>query len=522
MLKKLCAIRLWLFLDALMGSGKRRGGMRVLYGFLLLYCVVVFGTLFGLLFWALRPLADVGLAWLYFALVGLLSTGLSFAGSVFMTQHQLYDAQDNQLLLSLPIRPGAVLGSRMLVLYLFDLLLGAVVLVPAAAVFGGGMGLALRTLLALVLLPLLPLCLSCMFGWLIGLLTARMRHKNLLSVALTLLFLAAYFLAYAKANAAIQALLANSQAVAGAVQGALYPFYLFGQGMAGAWWALLLFFLGVCVVFALACWVLSKTFIRIATAPKKVARRAWRAERLRVGSVGGALLRKELGRFFGSSVYLLNAGIGALLLLVGAGFLVVKQEDVRAVAAQLGGLPADVLPAGAVMALCFLGSTVDLTACSVSMEGKALWLVKSLPVTAWEIFRAKLLAHLAVALPPLLLCSGIAIWVLRPSLPMGTAMVLTPAAYAVCNAAVGLAVNLRLPKLDWDSETQAVKQSAAAMISVLGAMGVTALLSVPYFIWMDTLSAPVYFFAWAAALAVGTAFCLRWLYHRGAVCWEAL
>ena len=56
MLKTLCAIRLRLFFDALTGSGRRRKSMGVLYGALLIYCVVVFGGLFGMLFWALRPL----------------------------------------------------------------------------------------------------------------------------------------------------------------------------------------------------------------------------------------------------------------------------------------------------------------------------------------------------------------------------------------------------------------------------------------------------------------------------------
>ena len=160
MLKMLCAIRLRLFLGALTGGGKRRRGVGALYGFLLVYCVAVFGFLFGMLFRALRPLGEMGLEWLYFALAGILSTGLSFAGSVFMTQQQLYDAQDNQLLLSLPIPPMAVLGSRMLVLYLYDLLLGAMVLVPAAIACGGGGGLALRTLAAAVLLcgPVQALC----------------------------------------------------------------------------------------------------------------------------------------------------------------------------------------------------------------------------------------------------------------------------------------------------------------------------------------------------------------------------
>lgn len=522
MLKRLCAIRLRLLLDALTGSGRHRRGMRVLYGFLLLYCVVVFGGLFGLLFWALRPLAEAGLSWLYFALAGILSAGLAFAGSVFMTQQQLYDAQDNQLLLSLPIRPAVVLGSRMLVLYLFDLLLGAVVLVPAVVVYGGTGTFVLRAMLSLVLLPLLPLCLSCFFGWLIGLLTARMRYKNLFSVVLTLLFLGGYLLIYARANAAIQAILLNSQAVAQAVRGFLYPFYLFGMGMAGELRDLLLFFLGTLLLFALVYWILSRTFLHIATAPKKVARRAWRAEELRAGSVGGALLRKELGRFFGSSVYLLNAGIGALLMLVGAAALVVKRADLLEAAGEIGALNPDLLPAVAIFIICFCCGTVDLTTSSISLEGKNLWILKSLPVTPREILRAKLLAHLAVCLPPLLVCAGTAVWVLRPSLAMGTLLVLTPAAFAAFIAVTGLAVNLRLPKLDWDSETQAVKQSAASMISVLGGMAVTVLLAIPYFIWMDTLTAAVYFAAWAVVLALAAALCLRWLYRRGSACWEAL
>ena len=522
MLKKLCAIRLRLFLEALAGSGKHRRGMWILYGFLMVYCVAVFGGLFGLLFWSLRPLAAAGLAWLYFALAGILATGLSFAGSVFMTQQQLYDAKDNQLLLSLPISPMAVLGSRMLILYLFDLMLGAVVLVPAVAVYGSGGGFTLRAVLAAVLLPLFPLSLSCFFGWLIGLLTARMRRKNLFSVALSLLFLAAYLLLYTRVNAAIQAILRNSQTVAEAVRGFLYPFYLFGLGMAGDGWALGVFLAGTAAVFALVCWVLSRTFIRIATAPRRVARRAWRVEELRGGSAGGALVKKELGRFFGSSTYLLNAGIGALLMLIAAGFLVVKGRGMGAMADQLTGATPDLLPAMAVVILCFLAGEVDLSTSSISLEGRTLWLMKSLPLAPWEIFRAKLLAHLAVCLPPLLLCEGAAIWALRPAPAMGALLVVTPLAFAVCKAAAGLAINLRLPKLDWDNEAQPVKQSAASMIAVLGAMGVTAVLAVPCFVLAGRMNLTVYFSAWTAALLLAAALCLLWLKKRGAERWTAL
>ena len=522
MLKKLCAIRLRLFLDALMGNGKRRRSVGVLYGFLLVYCAAVFGFLFGMLFWALRPLMEGELAWLYFALAGILATGLSFAGSVFMTEQQLYDARDNQLLLSLPISPAAVLGSRMLVLYCYNLFLGALVLVPAAVVCGMGGAFAFRALAAVLLLPLPALALSCFFGWLVGLLTARMRHKNLFSVVLTLLFLAGYLVLYARANAAIQAILTNRQAVAEAVRGFLYPFYLFGMGMAGAWGMLLLFFLGAALLFALVCWVLSRTFIHIATAPKRVVRRAWRAEELRAGSAGRALVKKELGRFFGSSVYLLNAGIGALLMAIAAVALVAKGNDVAAMMAQMGQMPPELLPAMAILALCFCSGMVDLTASSVSMEGKNLWLIKSLPVTPWQIFRAKLSAHLLVCLPPLLLCAGAAVWALRLSPAAGAVVVLTPAAFAVCNAAAGLVINLRLPKLDWDSETQPVKQSAASMAAVLGSMGVTAVLAVPCFLLTGRMDFVGYFSAWTAVFLLSAGLCLLWLKKRGEAVWEAL
>ena len=522
MLKKLCAIRLRLFLDALMGNGKRRRSVGVLYGFLLVYCAAVFGFLFGMLFWALRPLMEGELAWLYFALAGILATGLSFAGSVFMTEQQLYDARDNQLLLSLPISPAAVLGSRMLVLYCYNLFLGALVLVPAAVVCGMGGAFAFRALAAVLLLPLPALALSCFFGWLVGLLTARMRHKNLFSVVLTLLFLAGYLVLYARANAAIQAILTNRQAVAEAVRGFLYPFYLFGMGMAGAWGMLLLFFLGAALLFALVYWVLSRTFLHIATAPKRVAHRAWRAEELRAGSAGRALVKKELGRFFGSSAYLLNAGTGALLLVIAAAALVVKREDVAALADQLAPQFPELPPILAVLALCFCSGMVDLTASSISLEGKNLWLLKSLPVAPWDIFRAKLSAHLIVCLPPLLLCAGAAIWVLRPTPAVGAVVVLTPAAFAVCNAAAGLVINLRLPKLDWDSEAQPVKQSAASMAAVFGMMGVTAALAVPCFLLAGRLNFVGYFSAWTAAFLLSAGLCLLWLKKRGKAMWEAL
>ena len=93
---------------------------------------------------------------------------------------------------------------------------------------------------------------------------------------------------------------------------------------------------------------------------------------------------------------------------------------------------------------------------------------------------------------------------------------------AVCNAAAGLVINLRLPKLDWDSEAQPVKQSAASMAAVFGMMGVTAALAVPCFLLAGRLNFVGYFSAWTAAFLLSAGLCLLWLKKRGKAMWEAL
>ena len=62
MLKMLCAVRLRLLLDAVMGGGRRRRsrGMAVVYAALLIYMVVVLSGMFALGFSVLLPLADMG------------------------------------------------------------------------------------------------------------------------------------------------------------------------------------------------------------------------------------------------------------------------------------------------------------------------------------------------------------------------------------------------------------------------------------------------------------------------------
>ena len=250
MLKLLCAVRLRLLLDAVMGGNRRRRsrGMAAVYAALLIYLVVALGGMFALGFSALQPLADMGLGWLYFALAGIAAVVLAAGSTILMAQSQLYDAKDNELLLSLPIAPGVVLASRTLALFAMDLLIVLVVLVPAGVVFWhgqpGGLPGSFALALGILAVSLLALSLGCLFGWLIGLLTARLRRRNLMTVLLSLILLAAYFYGYFRINALLQTILLSGAVLAERVRLFLWPFYAFGMGLEGNW-GLLLAFLAV-------------------------------------------------------------------------------------------------------------------------------------------------------------------------------------------------------------------------------------------------------------------------------------
>lgn len=89
------------------GSKKKSTGRAVLVAILFIYIIGCFFFMFGGMFYALaQPLAALGIQWFYFALAGIVAAALCFIGSVFMAQQQLFNAKDNELLLSMPIPPA--------------------------------------------------------------------------------------------------------------------------------------------------------------------------------------------------------------------------------------------------------------------------------------------------------------------------------------------------------------------------------------------------------------------------------
>ncbi len=496
-----------------------------------MYALLVVGFLGGLFaFLAVTlcaPMVSAGMGWVYFTLMGLLSIAMGAFGSVFNTFSALYLPKDNDLLLSLPIPVRSIILSRLLGVYLLGLMYSGVVMLPAVIVYlilaPFSVSTLIGCLLLLVLISLIVLILSCALGWLVAKISLKLKNKSFITVIISLVFIGVYYFCYFKAQTLISELIANLDSYAQKLKGAAYPLYLFGRIGEGDWLAMLTVGAVVVVLFALTCLLLSHSYLRIATSGGKSDRVRYREERSKSKSVAGALLGKEFGRFTSSANYMLNCGMAILFLLILAVFVFIKGDVMTAIIAELA--PEDngvLLAVFSCTAICAAASMNDMVVPSVSLEGKNLWLLQSLPVTPWQVLRAKLSVQWILTAPATLICSVCVVVALRIPPAWAAVVLILPQLCVLLAALFGLFLGLKMPNLTWTSEITPIKQGANVMLALFFGWGYAVLFCGLYFLVGKMVGAPVYVTLFAALTLGASALLYRWLRKTGCRIFETL
>ena len=241
MLKTLLRVRMAALLAAFTGQSRKRKsqtkGKAAGYAFLMLYCFCAFVFLFYASFSQLAAaFFPAGLGWLYFAMFAIMAFALMFIGSVFTAKSQLFEAKDNELLLSMPVPPGMILLSRMAALLAMNFVLELVVALPVFVSwlqYGETSGTGITAFVVIVLaLPLFSLAVSCLFAWLVSLVTSHMRNTTAVTMVISVVFMLAYFLFCFRMNSYVTQLAANGAAIAGGARLGC-PARLAGPGRCG-------------------------------------------------------------------------------------------------------------------------------------------------------------------------------------------------------------------------------------------------------------------------------------------------
>lgn len=202
------------------GNGKKTSGGWLV--FLMLFFVVCMEILMFVVFAELVPLCEMGLTWLYFAMAGTMALAFSMLGSVFMTQAQLYDAKDNERLLSMPIPPKYILLTRIAMLFTTTAGYTLAVLLPAFGIYafsyGASATMIIGWLFTFVALSLISQSVCCALGWVLHKLLSRLRNKAVVSLLYMVIFMAVYWYFYANVNSFLSGLVMQGTQIAGAMK----------------------------------------------------------------------------------------------------------------------------------------------------------------------------------------------------------------------------------------------------------------------------------------------------------------
>lgn len=477
------------FYDAKKGTLRSKGAVFLRFAGFALLIIGVCGGLFGYLSYMLcEPLCALGLGWMYFVIMGLISIALGSFGSVFNTFAGLYLAKDNDLLLSMPIPVSAIMASRLLGVYLMGLMYSGMVSLGAVIVylivfgfrfgFSFGFGALVGGLFFVFFISILVLILSCLLGWVVAKISVKLKNKSLISVIVSLVALGLYYFFYFRVQKLLPELIYNASMYGQQVKAHAFFLYGFGRMAEGSWLAILVCMAIAGAAFALTWLILERSFVHLVTGGSGSGHgtgegsfdgrgRAAVLAGVKPKSVRGALLAREFARFRSSASYMLNCGLGTLVLVLLAGAMLVKSGYVKQVLEEMQ-VPGDALMVLGACAICLVAATNDMATPSVSLEGSRLWIVQSLPVRAWDVLRAKLGVQILLTAPFAALCVVALSFALSLSVVEFFVSLAFVEGFVFFMALLDLLLGLKLPNLSWTNELTPIKQSLAVFLALFG------------------------------------------------------
>ena len=461
--------------------------------FMLMYVILMVGVVGGVFtFLAVqlcKPFSLVDMSWLYFLIMGMIAIALGAFGSVFNTFSGLYLSKDNDLLLSMPI-PVGIAGSILLILHI----------------------------------SIIVLILSCVLGWCVAKISLKLKNKSFITVLLSLVFFGLYYLVYFKAQELIQDLLQNALIYGNKVKDRAYPLYLFGRVGEGDAVAMLVFTIGIAAMAVFTFRLLAGSFIRIATASGKSGKAVYREKHEKRKSEFGALLTKEFKRFTSSPNYMLNCGLGTIFLpILGVAALIKGQTVLQTISRLFAGEEVEgYIVVIVITAVCLVVAMNDMVVPSVSLEGKNLWILQSLPVKPWNILRAKLGVQLLLTWLPVLFCEICLAVCLHMDIVKTLFILVIPIVFTGMMTVFGLFLGINMPNLTWTNELAPIKQSLGVVISMFGGWALAAGVAVLYFVAGKKIGAPGYLLLVTIVFALITGVFYIWLKRKGMEKWMTL
>lgn len=449
----------------------------------------------------------------------LLMTGASalvILSSLFSARDILFSYRDRDLLAAMPIKTGKLVASRVLIMLSYESVFTVMIMLPmfivCARYMEVGAYYVVCALCGCLLAAVAPALVGAVVGTALSALLSGFRGAKLLRYAVLAVFaLGIMALSMSSGYAAGGGVLSaqtvmKMESVMDSVRSFMPTVNLFSRAFSGDASLLAAFVAANAVLLAVLIFAAAKLSPYITARTEKASSRAPRAYRARDRKLGEVLLWREAKMYVSSPLYVFNTAFGLLLMAVGAVALIFLRDKLTDMSDDLSGWIFDFIPY--IMGFCICMCAIS--ASSVSMEGRRFWLIRSMPISPKRLLTVKFLFDFIVDAVFSVIVSTVLMFVLRLDPVQRAVYYVLPLAYCLFSAAFGLAMNLRMPKLDWTNEAAVVKQSGAVLAAMLVGMAIS-LFPIALCIVFGSLFSIVL----AAALIIASVIILIWLGKGG-------
>ncbi len=241
--------------------------------------------------------------------------------------------------------------------------------------------------------------------------------------------------------------------------------------------SLLVFIIVNIGLFILSIYILSKFYFKINSRMKKViTNKKIDVSDLEIKSrtQTKSLIKKELNTFFKIPVFIINSGFALVLFLIGVFIIVFKFDTIIPFLTSKGsglGLSKDIVMNNIsiiiFILICITSYMTSITNSVISLEGKNIKILKSFPIKEKTILMSKIYSCLVITTPVLLIGNIILFIKFRINVIDMILLLIQSILIPLVSHFIGLIVNLKYPKLNWENPAEVVKQSASSFISVM-------------------------------------------------------
>jgi ABC-2 type transport system permease protein len=479
--------------------------------FTLLLLLIIFGAsfsipigiLFGEMYDMLAAFQQEG-ALLTLA-IGAVSATIFIFG-IFYVLAVFYFSKDVELLLPLPLKPSQILGGKFITVLIYEYFTEAIMLLPAIIAYGlksnAGVLYYLYLLVVFLLVPIIPLILASLLNMIIMRFTNIGKHKDALRILGGVIALgfgigvnilmqgmgrkgsdpeAMAKLIYEGDNSLIN--IVSKIFPTAKVASLSLVFNNETKGLIN-----LLLFLVINLALAFLFFIVGEMIYFkgvLGNAEVYSKRKRLSGEQLEKTVVQNSALKafmlKELKILFRTPAYIMNCVISSfmwpVILCIGifssGSFNDPEFESIMEVFKNTSALGV-ILVALFAMSVVFSGGN-GIASTSISREGQNLFVSKYLPISFKDQIMARIMPGIILSSIAILATLGLAFYLIDIPLIIVAPGLIVIILGMLLTSFIGILLELRFPKLNWDNEQKAVKQNINFMITMFGSWAIAAL-----------------------------------------------